>query len=116
MGLNTSWALLVHRVATYSLQTRIEGGSELDWLPDPSPPSDPGGVVFADSGFESSSSMGGIVGFVFRFAGGLVEDGDGVGRRVRGNGGIVLGIGRMSGCARGRGPCAKSKVPKANAG
>ena len=60
--------------------------------------------------------MGGVVGFVFCFVGGLVKDGDGAGRRGRGSGGVVLGAGRISGCGGGGGPCAGSKVPNADAG
>ena len=57
--------------------------------------------------------MGGIVGFVFRFAGGLAaEDG---GHSGRGSGGALLGAGRMSGCGGGGGPCARCKVPKTDA-
>ena len=57
------------------MRTGIGGGSESDWVPDPSPSSDPGGIVLANSSSKSSSSMGGIVSLALRFAGGRVEDG-----------------------------------------
>ena len=66
LGLNTGGTLPFDRVATGSFRVGIEGRSDSDWDPDPYPPSDPGGVDFANSSFESSSSMGGIDGFIFR--------------------------------------------------
>ena len=114
MRLDTSWALLVDQVVTGSLWTGIGGGSESDWIPDPSPPSDPGGVVFADSSSKSSSLMGGIIGFAFCFIGGWVEDGGGASRRGYEGGGTTLGAGRTNGC--GGGPCAGSKVLNVVAG
>ena len=48
----------------------IRGGSESNWFPDPSLSSNPGGVVWAESSSESSSSMGAAVGFSFRSADG----------------------------------------------
>ena len=106
---------------------RIGGGSELDWVPDPSPSSNPGGVNFTDSSFESCSLMGGVGGFAFRFAGDRVKNGGGADRRGCGGGGAVghygvggsgsaLGAGRMSGCRGGGGPCAGSKVPNIGVG
>ena len=59
--------------------------------------------------------MGGIVGFVFRFAGGSVAK-DGAGRSGRRIGGTLLGVGRISGCGGGGGPCVGCKVPKTDAG
>ena len=95
--------------------TKIGGRSESDWFSDPPPPSNLGGVVLADSSSESSNLMGGAIGFVFRFARGSAI-GDGASRSSRGNGGAVLGTGRMSGCGGGGGPCAASKFPKTDVG
>ena len=66
-----------------------------------------------DSSSESSNSMGGAIGFVFRFAGGPVKDGDDAGRCGRGSGGSVLGAGRMNGCSGGGVlmPKARSRMP-----
>ena len=96
-----------------------ESDSDLD--PDPYPPSDPGGVDFADSSFESSSLMGGIYGFAFCLVGGRAKDGGSAGRlgcwgggavcRCNGGGrGFALGGERMSGCRGCGGPSAGSKV------
>ena len=49
--------------------------------------------------------MGGAVGFVFRFTGGLASR-DGAGRSGRWSGGAVFGAEKMSGCGGGKGPCA----------
>ena len=84
----------------------IKGGSESDWFPDPSLSSDPGGVVWAESSSESSSSMGAAVGLSFRFA-------DGSAVTSRGSleaGGAFLGTGRAGG---GGGPCGGCRAPKA---
>ena len=59
--------------------------------------------------------MGGIVGFVFCFAGGSVAE-DGAGRSGRRTGGALLGVGRTGGCSGRWGPCAGCKVPKIDAG
>ena len=75
LGLDTSRTLLVDRVVTGSLHTGIGGGSESDWVPDPSRSFDPDGEDFMDSSSESFSLMEGVDGFAFRFAGGQVEDG-----------------------------------------
>ena len=89
MGLKIGRTLPVDRVATCSFCTGIEGGSDSDWVPDPYPPSDPGGLDFADSSSKSSSSMGGVDGFVFRLAGGQDEDGDGASQLGCWGGGVV---------------------------
>ena len=92
---------------------------ESDWVSDPSPSSDPGGVDFTDSSSESCNLMGGVDGFAFRFAGGQIKDGGDAGRRGCGGGGAVdryggsgggsaLGARRISGCGGGRGPYARS--------
>ena len=68
-----------------------------------------------ESSSESFSSMGGVVSFVFCFAGGSAVE-DGAGRSGRGTRGALLGTGRMSNCYGGGGPCAGCKVPKIDAG
>ena len=83
-----------------------QGGSESDWFLDPSLSSDPGGVVWAESSSESSSSMGAAVGFSFRFA-------DGSAVTNRGSleaGGAFLGARSMG---SGGGPCGGGRAPKA---
>ena len=59
--------------------------------------------------------MGGVVSFIFRFAGGSTTE-EGAGRSGHRTGGALLGAGRMSGCGGGGGPCAGCKVPRADAG
>ena len=88
----------------------------MDWILDPSPSSDLGGVVFANSSSESPSSIGGVDGFAFCFAGGLIKNGGSAGRRGCRGGGSALGAGRASGYGGGGGPCAESKVPNIVAG
>ena len=87
----------------------IRGGSESDWFPDPSLSSDSGGVVWAASSSESSSSMDAAVGFSFRFA-------DGSAVTNRGSleaGGAFLGAGSVG---SGGGSCSGGKAPKAEIG
>ena len=80
LGLETGGTLPVDWVVTGFFCARIEGGSDSDWVPDPYPPSDPGGVDFADSSFKSSSLIGGVDGFTFRLTGGRAKDRGGAGR------------------------------------
>ena len=75
LGLETSGTLTIDRVANGSFCDRIQGGSDLDWDLDPDPLSDSSGVDSVDSSSDSSSSMGGTVGFAFHLVGGLDEGG-----------------------------------------
>ena len=79
MDLDTGGTLRVDQVVISSLRVGIRGGLELNWVPDPSPSSNPGGMDFADSSSKSSSLMGGVDGFAFCLVGGGVKDGGGVG-------------------------------------
>ena len=65
--------------------------------------------MWAESSSESSSSMGAVVGFSFRFADGSVV----TNRGSLEAGGAFLGAGRVG---SGGGPCGGSRVPKVEVG
>ena len=96
-------------MVTGSERGGIRGGSELDWFLDPSLSSDPGGVVWAESSSESSSSMGAAVGFSFRFANGSAV----TNRGSLEAGGAFLGAGSAG---SGGGPCGGGRAPKIEVG
>ena len=69
-------------------------------------------MVFAESSSDSSSSIGAVIGFAFRLAGGSPVE-DATSRGSREAGGALLGVGRAG---SGAGPCSGGKVLKADAG
>ena len=88
LGLETGRALTFDQVVTNSFLGKTGGGSDSD----PNPSFDSGGVDSADSSSDSSNSMGGVVGFAFRFGG------------LEASGSVCLGCWRGGvGCCRGGG-------------
>ena len=72
-------------------------------------------MVLADSPSDSSSSIGAVVGFVFRLAGGSSAESE-TSRGSHRAGGALLGAGRVGSWDGGGGPCSGGRVPKADAG
>ena len=69
-------------------------------------------MVFTELSSDSSNSIGVVVGFAFRLAGGVPTE-DATSRGSLEAGGALLGAGRAG---SGGGPCGGGKAPKADVG